>query len=561
MDERLSAIQNIANATPPDGALRLPEAQLRSVLLAQAIEDADSAQALVSAPERAAALQDAIAAARERGVARVQLADVLLARAQTVVQRAAGREPALAALQAGDTRWRWLGRALPLAALALGLAADRVANAHRVDLLSPPLLLVLAWNLAVYAALAVHALRPGRAPGAGGAPRRWLRAALAALPGAGRGLAARIGADFHARWLAATPALQGARASRVLHLCAAAWGAGLALSLLLRGLVVRYQFGWESTFLDAAQVHAIARVLFWPLTTLAGLAPFSLAEIAAAQDFAGTGAAGGRWVWMYVGLLALVVVLPRTALAAAARWREARLARQCLLDTGTPAFDALRAALPAELVLGVVGAGAPEAAALAGVLGAHLDAAASTGDRLRAALPGGAGRDRVDAVLLPWGPVPPAQWPPAWRDAPALALPWQEWGASWVAEPVLPERLAAVLPRHAAALQRLRQDWQQRNQQRFQQALQLLARHLRACAAADGPAARAQQLQQLQAGLGALHAAAQDAPPPPLPSNAPGRPAAPAPTAPPSPAARCAPWSARPPAPQPAQRLAPRPAP
>ncbi|AVO51065.1 hypothetical protein C6568_10085 [Melaminivora suipulveris] len=511
----------------------LSEAQLRSVLLAQAIEGVDRGQVLVSAPEREAALHAAIAATQARGASRITLADVLLPRAGELAQRAAGREPAIAALHAGDTRWRWLARALPLVALALGLAADRVANAHRVDLLSPPLLLVPAWNLVVYASLAVQALRRGRAWSTGTAPR-WLRAALARLPGRGRSLPARIAADFQTRWFAATPALQGARASRVLHLCAAAWGAGLALSLLLRGLVVRYQFGWESTFLDASQVHAIVRVLFAPLTALTGLAPFSLAEIAATQDFAGSGEAGGRWVWMYVGLLALVVVLPRVALAAVARWREARLARRCLLDLRAPEFDALRAALPAEVLVGVLGADAEQAAALAAVLALHQDTATPLEDHLRV-VPADAPDTPVDVVLLPWAQVPKGEWPAAWQSAPDLALPWQAWGASWVLEPALPDALAATLPRHAAALRRLRQAWQARNEQRFQQATQLLARQLRACVplpgAPDDPAARARHLQQLHAELRALHALPQLAAPAPAQPAArlPAAPAVPAP--------------------------------
>lgn len=559
-------MNNEALHSTGEGVLMLPEAPLREVLLAQAIEQVDRAQTLVSAPERAAALQAALAGAQARGVARPRLADVLLAHSAAVVQRAAGREGAIAALHAGDARGRWLMRALPLIALALGLAADRVANAHRVDLLSPPLLLVLGWNLLMYASLLGRALLRGR-PGAGAAgalPQRWLHAALARLPGSGRGLAARIAADFHARWLAATPALQGVRLSRTLHLCAAAWGAGLALSLLLRGLVVRYQFGWESTFLDAAQVHAIARVLFAPLTVL-GLEPFSLAEIAAAQDFAGTGTAGGRWVWMYVGLLALVVVLPRLALAGGARWREARLARQCRLDLDAAAFDGLRAALPTELVLGVVGAGERQGAALLAVLALHRDATGTAlADTLRAVLPDDVeGRLLpVDAVLLPWATPAPGHWPLAWQKAPALALPWDEWGASWPLEPLLPERLIGVLPRHTAALQRLAAAWQEGNRLRLRQAAQLLARHLRACAAVPteamptgaaqevkaagagdgtapaGPAEPAgpaqpqqsqemQQLRQLQAELCVLHALHPDtALPAALPATLPAAPTA-----------------------------------
>lgn len=468
--------------------MRLTEPQLRTVLLAQAVEQADTGRTLVSAAELEDATHSAVAAARERGVQRVGAGDVALARAATIAERASGRDAAVAALRQPGARWHWLVRGLPLAALLLGLAIDRIANAHRVDLLSPPLLIVLAWNLAVYLLIAWQAWRPAR-------PAAWLQGLLhpVRLPGGGkkRGLAARIAADFHARWFAHAADLLQQRAARVLHLCAAAWGAGIALSLLLRGLVVRYQFGWESTFLDAAQVHAIVSVLFWPLTTLFGLAPFTLQEIAATQNFAGEGAAGERWVWMYVGLLLLAVVLPRLALAAWARWREARW--QGRIDLQDAAFDALRAHLPSDLAVGLHG---PQAQVFQGVQTAQ-------GDRLRFA----DASEPVDAVLS-WGSDAP---PPAWGAAPVLTLRWQDFGASWVLEPALFDRLDAALPAHRHALARLRAAWVARNAQRFDDAVQVLARHLRACAPLarlgthDAAAEYAQQVQVLDTALRALH--------------------------------------------------------
>lgn len=481
---------------------RVTEPQLRSVLLAQAIVQADAERVLVSEPERDEAVRSAVAAARQRGAARVDVADIALDWAQSVVRRASGRDTAVAALAQPSVRLRWLARGLPVAALLLGLAADRIANAHRVDLLSPPLLLVLAWNLAMYALLAWRACRGAGQPELAPALRRWARQTPGGRGGR-RGLAGRIAAPFQAQWFAHTAGLFGQRAARVLHLCAAAWGAGIALSLLARGLVVRYQFGWESTFLDAQQVHAIVAVLFSPLTAVFGLAPFTLAEIAATQNFAGQGAAGSRWVWMYVGLLALVVVLPRLLLAAWARWREARLAGQCRIDPDDAAFDALRAALPGDLVLGLQGASAAQARALQAIVAAHAEAGLD--DRLR--FTGADAAEPVDAVvaLVPAGEGEPL--PGAWQGAPVLALPWSHWGESWLMEPALFDRLAPLLPQQQRALQRLRQAWERRNEERFNQSLQALAQHLRACAALDAgdAAAYAQQLRTLDAALCALH--------------------------------------------------------
>lgn len=496
--------------------MRLSWPELRSVTLAQAIARADRERTLVSQTEWDEATRQAVEAARGRGVQRVGVADVVLGRCAAIVARAAGRDATVAALQHSGAHGRWLSRGLPLLALLLGLVLDRFANAHRVDLLSPPLLLVLGWNLAVYVLLLWHAWRAWRArrgPAAGGhqapsALQQWLlRRQASAGHGARRELAARIAADFVAHWSGLTRARFAQQAAGVLHLCAAAWAAGIALSLLLRGLVVSYRFGWESTFLDAAQVHAVVSLLFAPLTLLFGLAPFSLPEVAATQNFAGEGAAGARWVWMYVGLLALVVVLPRLLLAAWAGWRQARLARQCTLDTDGSDFDALRAALPGDLLIGLL-CTAPaqqQLAALLALHGEHGAMASAQGDRLRLIDPTQAATP-VDAVLA-WGDGPPPPVPPAWQQAPRLTLGSAEFGASWVRDGVLFERLAALLPAQQHALQRLGQAWQARNAAVFSQSLQALAEHLHACAALAASAQSATRYAEL---LQALDMALQD---------------------------------------------------
>lgn len=492
--------------------MRVTAPQLRTVLLAQAIEQGDTTRSLVTGPEREEATRTAVAAAYKRGIQRVGAADVVLERADRIVQHASGRDAAVAALRQPGAGWRWLAPGLPLLALVMGLVIDRIANAHRVDLLSPPLLIVVAWNLCVYLLIVWRALRPAT-PGPAWQGLQSITSRLGA--GRGRRAATRVVADFQTQWWARTAGLQAERAARVLHLCAAAWGAGIALSLVLRGLVVRYQFGWESTFLDATQVHAIVSVLFWPvhavLATLFGLAPFTLQEIAATQDFAGEGAGGSRWVAMYAGLLMLVVVLPRLALAGWARWREVRW--QGDLDLNDAQFDALRASLPGDLVIGLHG---PLAEVL---MGAGLQTA--HGDRLQF----GDAREPVDAVLA-WTIEAP---PTAWQSAPVVALRWEAFGASWVLEPTLFDRLATALPAQQHALRRLRAAWGERNEQRFRQSLDALARHLIACAeaAASPPAGDAaslharylQQLNHLDATLRALHGQAP-APMPPAEDGA-----------------------------------------
>ena len=504
--------------------MHLSEQQLRTLTLAQAIERTDTEHALVSQPDLDAATREALQEARrttaQRGVHQVALEDIVLGRAAAVVARASVADASVAALTQPSARLRWLARALPVLTLLLGLAIDRIANAHRVDLLSPPLLLLLGWNVVMYVLIALNAWRTRRQPPAQHhwqhTLRRW--AGPTATPRARRrGLAARIAADFYSHWLTQTADLFTQRATRVLHLCAAAWAAGFALSLLLRGLIVRYQFGWESTFLTAGQVHAITNVLFWPLTAGFGLTPFSLQDIAATQDFAGEGLAGGRWVWMYVGLLTLVVVVPRLALAAWARWRERQLSSQRTIDLNDAALEALRRNLPGDLVVGLV-ANPAHGAAWRGIVAWHsapTDAGAlhtAQGDRLRFvdATVHAEALQKVDAVITcpdADAALPP---PPAWQAAPQRALRWADFGESWVLEPTLFDQLAATLPQHAPALARLRQTWETHNTSRFTQSIEAIAEHLRACAqlrtgGGDYAARYAQLAQTLDSDLQVLH--------------------------------------------------------
>jgi hypothetical protein len=64
--------------------MRVTAPQLRTVLLAQAIEHADSGHTLVSPPALEEATRSAVAAARARGVQRVGVGDVVLQRAAAI---------------------------------------------------------------------------------------------------------------------------------------------------------------------------------------------------------------------------------------------------------------------------------------------------------------------------------------------------------------------------------------------------------------------------------------------------------------------------------------------
>ena len=135
-------------------SIPLDEPLARRVLLVQAIESSDSQGKLLSPVERDDIDRLALRAASQ-GTSDLAL-DVeafLRERTQQVLRVVENRNPALAALQNRRPWAKKLAVAAFVAAVVFGAATDRIANPHRVDLLSLPLLAIIAWNLLVYAAL------------------------------------------------------------------------------------------------------------------------------------------------------------------------------------------------------------------------------------------------------------------------------------------------------------------------------------------------------------------------------------------------------------------------
>jgi hypothetical protein len=333
--------------------MSLDERPARRVILAQAIESAGGDRKLLSQAERdqidEQARQAALGAGSgERRIAPERFLDL---RAQRVIEAVEARHPGLAALQHGGSWQHWLAAGLPLGAIALGVLTDVVANPHRVDLLSLPLLGLVAWNLVMYLLLLGGWLFWPRRAASTSAPRAHAQGLLRWRRRHSSQSRAEAAALFHWRWQRATQPISVQRAKRILHLCAAGWAVGLALSLLARGLVVEYRVGWESTFLDAAQVHAILSVMRLPALLLFPFQPFTVQEVAGLQFSHGGGAAAGaRWVFMYVALLVVVVIVPRLLLAAWAWGQERRSARRVAVDPRDPYFQRVLSLLTATRV-------------------------------------------------------------------------------------------------------------------------------------------------------------------------------------------------------------------
>jgi hypothetical protein len=111
----------------------------------------------------------------------------------------------------------------------------------------------------------------------------------------------------------------------VFHLSAAAVGIGLIGGLYLRGVALDYRAGWESTFLDAQQVHAVLSVLYGPASTLTRVSVPDATHLESIRfGDGGGGESAARWIHLLAATALLFIVLPRLVLAALASltvWR------------------------------------------------------------------------------------------------------------------------------------------------------------------------------------------------------------------------------------------------
>ena len=217
--------------------------------------------------------------------------------------------------------WVWLGALLGFIA---GVAVDRLGPPEHVNLLAPAVWAVVLWNLCVYAASALQ-----WRGGVGGWLGPWL---------ARRGRRADLAASL--LWARHAAPLSMKRAALVLHAAAATLALGLVAGLYLRGLVLDYRAGWQSTFLDVQAVQSLLSVLLAPASWLTGI---GVPDVAPLRVGPGTPAhaSAAPWIHLYATTLLLWVVLPRLGLAGWCAWRAGVLSQRFPLVLDTPYFIAL----------------------------------------------------------------------------------------------------------------------------------------------------------------------------------------------------------------------------
>jgi len=337
--------------TVPPG---MSERRAQVVLLVRAFEESDRDGRIISSYARATATRRALA------VTGLTEYDGELSEARNIRNGETVMRRARILFDGLDRKLPILRRVLTIAqlgtstapvvigsAFAVGVLINFVGDPRKIDLLALPVLALLAWNVALYAAMAavplVRRIRKRSAPRpsergwfGGGAVERlagvFLRGALSRrlrirkiARSPGTTIAVRSILRFAALWHRVAAPLLAVRVRRIMHIGAAAILVAAVGGMWVRGITLGYEATWECTWLSATQVQAFLGVVLGPASWVLGV---PIPDVAPLEGPESSGPAM-TWIHLYAVTAALVVILPRTALALYETWRG-HLMAQCI---------------------------------------------------------------------------------------------------------------------------------------------------------------------------------------------------------------------------------------
>jgi hypothetical protein len=317
--------------------------ELRTVLLIQAIEETDRAGEVIPLADRAdasrAVIRDSskLSEAQPSASLSAQSQAFLVKRSGRLLDRLRLRSPAVMHVLALAGGLTWLGRFVLVVAFAAGVSLSALDGSRRINILAFPLIGLIAWNLFVYVLLLVTWIRTRGRPAAVGfwsasVYERWISSRIESLMRHSTRFNVPLTTGlrrFAAEWGALSQPMLFLRAKRLLHLAAALMAVGLIVGLYFRGIALRYEAGWESTFLGPQSAYALISVLYEPACALSGISHGSLGQISELRWTAtGGGGEAASWIHLIALTATLYIVLPRLLAATANTFGLWRLSRQ-----------------------------------------------------------------------------------------------------------------------------------------------------------------------------------------------------------------------------------------
>jgi hypothetical protein len=321
---------------------------LRTVLLIQAIEETDRVGEVIPLADRADASR---AVVRESSQSRTatplqaqssallspQSEAFLVRRAERLLDRLRTRSPVVMHILALAGGLTWLGRFVLVIALAAGISLSAIDGSRHINILAFPLIGLIAWNLFVYVVLLATWVRTRGRPAVGrvlwsaSVFERWISSRIEALMRRSTRYNVPLSTGlrrFAAEWGALSQPILFLRATRLLHLAAALMAVGLIIGMYFRGIALRYEAGWESTFLGPQGAYALVEALYGPASALSGISHGSIGEISELRWTAtGGGGEAASWIHLIAITAVLYIVVPRLIAAVAASvglWKYSR---------------------------------------------------------------------------------------------------------------------------------------------------------------------------------------------------------------------------------------------
>ena len=245
--------------------------ELRQTLLLHSLEETDALGKVVPLDARERAT-------REAG----DEAEFLTARSTSLLRQCSER--VRRAVDWGvHPPWGWMkyGPAgLIVGALLVGWFSNELGPDRIINILAFPLLGLILWNVAVCSFMLVAEFRKGpqKAPQRLFPEEARLREQLEkrvlheVTDPAERELMSRSVMNFLRTWREKHRDQVAAKSKLVFHLAALTLALALVAGMYVQGLRKEYRAAWESTFLDAPQVHSLLNVILGPASKLSGIA-------------------------------------------------------------------------------------------------------------------------------------------------------------------------------------------------------------------------------------------------------------------------------------------------
>ena len=328
---------------------------IQKIVIAQAIEESDSGEDLVSDSEKRLAGAAAGAPLNENAGSAERSA-FLAKRADQIVKTAESKfKGDQAWLRATPFRPRFSLFALVITVLAaiIGYLTNELDPKGLINLLKFPLIGIIAWNLLVYLfELFVVFRKNGATTGLSGILCRALFPPAVPSPKteSERNVEFRSRSLFHSRWRHLNLPPLAARIKSLLHFTALVLAASAIAGMYVKGLAKEYNAVWESTFFqNGAQLRPFIHAVLGPAASLQGNELPDAAELDQLHWTKAKGAKkednAARWINWYALTIAIYVLIPRMLLAVFWHFRSAKMERSLPFREISPHyFDRILAA-------------------------------------------------------------------------------------------------------------------------------------------------------------------------------------------------------------------------